>query len=114
MMRTYNCYLTPTTGVGIVASSVYQSSAQTIQYEVGFSLQAVYTGAQPQGTISLLGSNDGIHFVTVSGTSSLLSGSTGSTLWNLPQAYYKFIKANFSATSASSGALTVLMQSKEF
>lgn len=108
-MRTYPYYL-------IVNGDMTQniaSSAQKIDYTIFSSVQATYTGNFPQGTLSLFGSNDGNRFVTVKNSSVQLDGTTGITMWNFwGSEGFLYMQCGFLATSASSGTLTVLLNSK--
>ena len=91
----------------------YPSSAQSIDFTFGYSVQATYTGIQPQGTLSLLSSNDDVNFVTIRGSSAYIAGaSSGTTIWNVRWPNYDSMRVNFSSTSASSGNLVVTFFSK--
>jgi hypothetical protein len=105
-----------TTGVG----NTFSSSAQKIEYGLGYCVQAVYTG-NINGTISLNASNDGLNFSTISGTPTVIippgAGSTGNFLWNVQQANYLYTQFAFAASSSlqsSTGTLRAVLVSKGF
>lgn len=124
-MRTYNYIMLGSTsaGVSINSSTTISSSAQPIDYTAwGYALQATFIGSQPQGTLSLLSSNDKINFVQITGSStqfgaglpssSAATGTSGVVMYNVRSANYQYMKVQFVPSSASSGQLTATLFSK--
>lgn len=113
-MRSYNYPILVNSNIAIngPTSGNIASSAQPVEYSNGFSVQAVYTGTQPQGTIMLQASNDNVNFVTVTGSSASLPGSTGSIVWNVRDPNYFYSRINFLGSSATSGVLNAWFTSK--
>lgn len=70
----------------------------------GFSIQSVYSGT-PSGTLKLQGSNDGTNYDDVPSASSALTGSAGSSLWNLSNIYFKYIRVVWTRTGGT-GSVT--------
>lgn len=89
------------------------SSAQKIDYTVGYSVQAVYGGPSPRGTMALYASNDGVNFAQVQNSSQLIS-SSGNFMWNVMSANYDYVQFQFASSAASSGTLVVNFYSKGF
>ncbi len=108
-MRTY-FYQLLQSSTGLSGS--VSSSAQRIEFTTGYSVQAIYTGGL-NGTASLLSSNDGVTFDTITNTSQTFSGA-GSFMWNVLSANYQYVQFSYTATSASSGLLSVNLFSKGF
>jgi hypothetical protein len=106
-----------TTGTFFTGSQVVSSSSLHIKYTQGYSVQfatSANSGASSTiGTVSLLGSNDNINFVPINGTTAFMS-STGSVLINVGQAYYKYLQANFSSSTPSSGFVVTTFLSKSW
>lgn len=112
-MRTYSYNLIPSSTPASTASNLlYQSSGQSIEYAVNFSVQATFTGASPLGVFSILGSNDNVNYVQVAGTSGYVNGTSGSILVNVPDAAYRFIKAQFSSSAGSTGLMQAVLFTK--
>ena len=129
------------TPAGASVFPVICSSAINVEYYRGFSVQAVFTGAQPQGTLQLLCANDNtgnvpstgllpilaqpgneLRFTPIVGTSTYIgrglpgstaaTGTSGMVMWNIQDVYYKWMKLEFIASTASSGALVATMMAK--
>ena len=65
----------------------------------GYAVQAVWTGSTtPAGTLTLECSNDNITFITISGTSTAVSGA-GNVMWTISTPYYKFVRARYVRSS---------------
>ena len=113
-MRTYSYTLfnrTINASSGVVVA--FSSSAQQIDYTTGYAMQATYTGIKPEGTLSLLGSNDGINFITIKNSEVAITGAaSGTTIWNVILPSYDFVKIKFQSTSATSGSLVGTFYSK--
>lgn len=110
-MRTYPIY--PQWLSSTSMSQNLASSAQKIDYTVGYSVQAIYNGPNPRGTMSLNASLDGVNFAQIDNSSVLIS-SSGNYVWNVISANYDYVKFQFASSAASSGSLTVLFYSKGF
>lgn len=107
-MRTYSYELISTTGV----STFVSTSAHKIDYTVGYAMQASYTGGL-RGNLQLLSSNDGVFFTPIAGTLTSIA-STGVFIWNVLSANYLYVQGQFLPTSASTGTLSFLINSKGF
>lgn len=108
-MRTYTYTLLSTTGVAGTVSS----SAHKIDYTVGYAMQAIYTGGL-NGTLSLLRSNDGTNFSQIPGSTAPIAGA-GNFVWDYStNASYLYVQGKYVASSASSGTLQFLINSKGF
>lgn len=135
-MRTYVCNMMPSSALDMAASSAFPgsstpaagarfttirlpqmpaTSAQNIEFSVGYNVQVAFTGIQPQGTFQLCSSNDAIDFVPIAGSSadigvglpgsSAFTGSSGVISWNVDRGYYKHVQLQFTPTVASTGTL---------
>lgn len=92
------------------------SSAVSIPYNYGFSIQASYSGPNPNGLLYLQASNDTPqnNLVNTSPTtytriddSIVVVSSTGTTMWNYSGAEFRWVQMRFLASTAgSSGILT--------
>lgn len=112
-MRTYLYELIYTTGVNTTVSS----SGHKIDYTVSYAMQAIYEGGL-NGVLQLQSSNDGLNFDTIQNSPTLtqpvLTGTTGSFTWNVLSANYLYVRSQFVPSSASSGNLKFLINSKGF
>lgn len=108
-MRTYPLLWLSSTSM----SQDLASSAQKIDYTVGYSVQAVYTGSSPRGTMSLLASNDGQNFATITDSPTTIS-SSGTFVWNIISANYDYTQFRFASSAGSVGSLSVNFYSKGF
>lgn len=90
-----------------LVASVNSSAAEIGSYE-GISVQSTYTGT-PTGTLKLQCSNDGVTFSDVPTATVSLAGAAGSTLWNIPDAYYRFVRISYTATSGTGSVTSVLV-----
>jgi hypothetical protein len=85
--------------------STVTSDKLDIGAAVGYSVHFVWSGASsPVGTLDVLGSNDGTNFTTV--WSGSVGADSGDELVNHARANYRYIKARYTRTSGSGGALT--------
>ena len=117
-MRTVNDSLCSGQSMG----SSYNGSAQSVEQIYGFSVQAVYTGT-PTGTLKLQASNDAPPAGSSSGSwaptnwtdiptqSVSLTGSAGSTLFEVANSNYRFIRLVY-VQSASTGSLSARFNGK--
>lgn len=83
-------------------NQTFTSSAFKIEYGLGYAVQTIYNGVV-NGTISLLSSNDGVNFDTISGTPTVISnpaaGTTGHFTWNVMQSNYQYVQFGYAASS---------------
>jgi len=87
------------------------SSSQQLTNIFGYSVQAVYTGS-PVGTIKLQASLDRTTWNDVSNSSTAISAA-GSTLWNISDVQYPYLRVVYTRDSGS-GVLTVKFFGKGF
>lgn len=73
----------------------------------GYSVQATYTGS-PSGTINLQASVNGVTFTDMGDTVQSISGP-GSSMWNVPNAYWQYTRLVFVPTGGSSGSLSSVL-----
>jgi hypothetical protein len=76
-------------------------------------VQAVATGTAPTGTLTVLGSCDGVNFGTVSGVSPLSVSAVGTSILNLGDVGYKFIQLSWAFTSGT-GTIALTVNAKGF
>jgi hypothetical protein len=82
---------------GVAMGSTVTSDKLDIGAAVGYSVHFVWT-------LDVLGSNDGTNFTTV--WSGSVGADSGDELVNHARANYRYIKARYTRTSGSGGALT--------
>lgn len=75
------------------------------------SIQAVWSGSSPIGTLHIQASCDGTNYTDVSGGSQAVSGNTGTLLFNLQDIGYAYLRAFYDNTSGT-GTLTVTSNGK--
>ena len=109
-MRTFPYVLFSSTGM----AQNYASSGLKIDYTLGYSVQAVYGGPNPRGTISLNASNDNVNWAQIANSSFLITGTSGSYMWNIWTANYDYMQFQFASSAASSGTMLVNLDSTGF
>lgn len=109
-MRTFLTQIVSSTAM----STNISSSGYDITYTTNFAVQANATGG-PKGTFSLLASVDGVNFVTIPNTPTVIAGP-GTTLWNIQEPGYKYVQLQFASTGAggTSGSLSAFLMSKSW
>lgn len=110
-MRTYPIY--PYWFSTTALTQNQSSSAQKIDYTIGYSVQANLSGSNGRGTLSLQASIDGTNFAEVQNSSVLMS-SSGTYVWNVMSANYDYVRFNLASSAGANGSLTVLFYSKGF
>lgn len=85
------------------------STIEDISDFSNYSVHCNWTGTSPVGSIDVLGSNDGINFVSV-GTIPV-AGNTGLDLFNVFGAAYKYVQVAYTFTSGT-GSLNILLSAK--
>lgn len=86
------------------------SSAQIMDQEIVCTLQAVWVGATPVGTLSLQLSNDKIIWTDYSGSSTSVNGN-GNFAWNIEMAPFQWVRVIYTFTSGT-GALAINFSGK--
>lgn len=106
-----------------VDASINESTAAVdLENMLGYSIQAIFTGA-PVGTLKLQGSDDWTpdaqfvqppptNWTDITGSSTAVSAA-GSVLFNTANSYYRWVRAVYTATSGS-GTLTIQVNAKGF
>lgn len=108
------------------ASGNLVSDGVSLEYQLGFSMQAVITGA-PIGTLSLQGSNDSgfngpgggpvhgqnvVNWTDISNSSQPVTGA-GTASVNFQGVFYKWVRMIYIATSGA-GTITIRCNTKGF
>lgn len=113
--RTALFYPFGSTGTFVQGATTFSSSAIPIEYMQGYSVQISssggFTPSSAAGNVSLSGSNDNITFVTINGSTAFLTPGS-SIMINAGQAFYKYMKVNFTGLTSTSGFVNVAMLSE--
>ena len=103
---------------GSMASTSINSTAFDLDQFIGYSCQAVWTGASAAGTLKLQISDDLVtdcsaisNWIDYTNSSYTVSGA-GSYLWNASQANYRCVRAVYTKSSGT-GTLNVVCGSKK-
>ena len=75
------------------------SAAQPLDFIVIYSVQLVWAGTLPVGTVTLEASNDGTTWTTVADSSTAISGNTGSGIIEYSLAGHKNVRVKYTRTS---------------
>jgi len=95
---------------GNLASNI-TSAAQQLNQMLMCSIQAVWSGSSPSGTLKLQISNDDSNWTDYSGSSQSVSGNTGSIMWNMSATPFPWIRVVYTAVSGT-GSLNVTVNGK--
>ena len=87
------------------------SSAVQLDYTVGYSIQAAFTGT-PSGSLKLQASVDGTNYSDITDTSTTIAAA-GSFLWNVADPNYDYVRLVYTRTG-STGVLSATIFSKGF
>lgn len=88
----------------VVNNTTVISEAVSLKHIYGYSVWASWAGTLITGSIKLQASVDGVNWEDVASSSQTIS-VTGSYLWNVPDAMYKFFRV--SVTSGNTNNITV-------
>lgn len=89
-----------------------ESASQQTTNMFGFSIQAVYAGSSPTGSLKLQGSLDQVTWNDIDDYSESIS-QDGSALWNVTDAMYPYVRVFYDYTSGT-GVLDVKFFGKGF
>jgi hypothetical protein len=87
------------------------SGSIEVKEMVRYSVQSIWTGSSPGGTVTVLASNDNINFDTIPNNSSTISGNTGSSMLLFDTCDYAYVQIYYTASSGS-GSLNVYLCGK--
>ena len=90
-------------------SGTITSPSQALNISFGYSIQAIYSGS-PSGIIKLRVCNDNYNFVDLADSSITIS-SSGSWVWNVPEAMYLYTRVVYTPTTGS-GSLSLILTYK--
>ena len=108
----YARYVTETSIAALtVPSGVATASTVTQIPQKGFAYQAVWGAGSSSGSILLQASADSSTWNTVSGTSTAITAA-GNVLWNVSNAYYKYVRAYVMSTNGTLTAISLTINSK--
>lgn len=105
-MKVFNYVLL---AAGDMSGSITSGSQQLIQ-EVLCSIQAVWAGTAPAGTLKLQISNDNSTWVDYTGSSTTVSGD-GNFMWNLISVPFRYVRVVYTRVSGI-GTLVVTIGGK--
>ncbi len=93
----------------IVTSEVVNGEAVNLDSIFGFSFHVLTSGTTMNGSMELQASNDGTNWETVSGSSEVIIGSSDDHLYNVSDAFYRFVRLS---VTADANAITVVAHYK--
>ena len=91
-------------------TSSSNSAAQDVGLYQGYAIQAVWTGT-PTGTLKLQATVNGTDWSDIAGTSTSLTGSASSWLWNVTDILYESVRLVYTASSGT-GTLNAYISKK--
>jgi hypothetical protein len=88
-------------------SADFESEAIRLSLNIGFSVQMTWSGTSPVGQAKLQASINGTDYVDIDDSADTISGNTGTTIWTVRNASYRWVKVVYTRTSGSGTAVVV-------
>lgn len=96
-----------------VTSTTNHDSQQT-EHVWGYSVQFIWTSTTVQGAVKLQASNDNENWDDITGASYTINDISGSTLFNVPNVFYRFFRPRVEITSGALVTLKTITNIKGF
>ena len=97
---------------GDMSQATLTSTALNINQVAMMAIQAVFTGA-PVGSLKFQASLDNVTFTDLASPSAVAISAAGSSIVNIPDTAYNYIRCVYTKTSGT-GALTIVANTKGF
>lgn len=107
----YNELMKVNDSESINLSASFNSDARRLWQTPGYSIQFIWSGAStPVGIFFLQASNDGTNYTTIDESILAVTGASGSHMINVERPAYQWVRACYTRTSGSGGAVTIIIQ----